>query len=463
MTRYILFLLFPFFLYTEEAPVVVLTVENTIQYVLTWNRDVLDVRDTLAKSYLSLENDEAFFSWKIAPNSVLGYSNYDKRSENQLSYGLGFSLSKNTQWGQRICISPAVYKKGKGFQVNSDVSFKQPLLKGAGKQYALARLHAANFSLRSTLRSTFTRQIGIVHAALQALYNLIKQRETTQLNKESVERLQKFYRISKAKEKIGLNSAIDLYRAELELKNTEEKLAQSNEQVRDVEERLKELLALPTEAYLEIDVALDYEIPSLELQEAIQTALDNRIEMDQALDAYNESRRLASLAKGNCRPQVDLDMTFSNMSSYDYFRGIQPDRQQNLWKVGIVTSKELYSVYDSNLYRLSRMAENQAQRMIEKTRDSIIHEVKRAYFALESSKKKWGLQKQQLKASEWGLKLSKMKFERALSDNFDVVEAEKNLRQGQVQLYSHGIDLILNHLKLNVALGLFAEKPRIPY
>lgn len=451
------------FILEDGCAAVVIDINSAILQVLEKNRDILEVRDSVTRARIGKENEEACFAWKVEPNGALGYTNYDKHHDSDFSYGIGFTLSKKFQYGQRLYLSPDVNKKGKGFQGNASVLFVQPLLRGFGEKYAMARLCAAEYAVRSAWRQSFTRQVAIVQTTLHALFNVVKQEETVELNRESVDRLRKFYLVSKAKERIGLQKGLDLSRAKFEMKSAEEKLAQSEEQLRDAEERVKELLALPPETTISVQVPLDIPDQPIALQEAIDLSLNNRVEMDQALDAYRESKRVTCVAKNNMLPELNLEVEFTNINSYDYLWGFHPTDHHNRWRAGFSTSKDLFSTAEKNQYTLSVIAQENARRIVDKTRDSIISEVKKAHFAVETSKKKLRLLQEQIGSAQCGLKLSQLKFERNLSDNFDVVQAEKDLRQVQVQLFSQRIDLIIQMIKLKAAVGLFAEKPRIAF
>src|SRR5262249_41963903 len=158
----------------------------------------------------------------------------------------------------------------------------QPLLKGFGREYTLSPLYAAQYANRSACRALYVSQIRLILQTITGMYEIARQKALVALEKESLERIQKFCTSTKMKERIGLCDALDVYRAEIELKRAEESLDQSQDRLQDAKDSLRDILALSLDQPIDVDVPIEWTPSPISLEEAIGVALDNRIEIDQA-------------------------------------------------------------------------------------------------------------------------------------------------------------------------------------
>ncbi len=449
--------------FTQEESCPTLTIDYSIRRLLECNRDILDARDSLARVDLSLERENNYFSWRISPDAMVGYGkNNDKQTDSNITYGIGGSLSKEYIYGQGLYLHPSLQKKKKGYQANISASFTQPLLRGFGKGYSLSRIYGAEFSKRSAFRAVFQKYVDMMLKTIAALYNVVKMQEIVKLNRELYDRLDKFLQATKLKEKIGIASAMDVYRVELEFKNTEDIYTTSIDQLKDAEDQLRELLAISGECKIEVSVPMEDLVKNFSLEQALDIALNNRIEIDQSEDTCREAKRLTQIAKKDLIPELNLVLDYTNSYSYDRFSDMSKncDYHEN-WRVFFATSKNLDIYLDKSQFILCQLAVEQATRAKARTVDTITLDIKRAVRMLERTRKKIFIQQKQIASSEGSLKLSLMKFNKGLANNFDVMQAEKNLHQAKIQLFSSIIDLLINQVKLRASMGIFAEKPKI--
>jgi outer membrane protein len=71
------------------------------------------------------------------------------------------------------------------------------------------------------------------------------------------------------------------------------------------------------------------------------------------------------------------------------------------------------------------------------------------------------LQEEQIKTTEGELYLAKIKFDRGMADNFNVIQAEKSLRSAQQTYWTALIDHVVGEYQLLAAIGLLIDKPNI--
>ena len=174
-------------------------------------------------------------------------------------------------------------------------------------------------------------QVRLILQTVQGLYDIVRQESYAELEKESVARIKKFCVSTKMKEKIGLCDALDVYRAEIELKRSEDSLNQALDRLQDAKDTLRDTLALPLDQPIKVDVPMGYEVIAITLECAIATALAQRIEIDQAYDQLDETRRLQFMAKSNLRPELNLVVDYTSLSRDEAFTRSWTNKREAKW------------------------------------------------------------------------------------------------------------------------------------
>ena len=292
-----------------------------------------------------------------------------------------------------------------------------------------------------------------------AVYDVIRQRELFQLNEESALRLRVHAEAASAKSKIGLATQIDVYRAGFQQKQAEDSLNTAREAYRAALDNLKILLSLPLEEEVEVEAPLNYNLVRLAKETAVNTALKNRVELDQAKDNIRESERLSRVAKHNIWPNLDVVLNYSRFGSGENFGG-STGFDQGSWNVGLVTSTDLARTVERVGYDQSLLNVKGAQRNYNLLRDEVVREVKRDFRNLRGSENSIAIQEEQIRQSKGQLELAQVKFRWGLANNFDLIDAETKLRIAQTNLLSAVLQYIVGTNRLRAAMGTLLERPK---
>ena len=435
----------------------VLTLEKAIDMALVANRGLLSVEEHVDVSRLSLVSAESQFELKFKPNANAGFGQHSTNGVEE-KYGAGLTIDKRFESGTALAVTPRVDRVDGGFQSGVDVSLRQPLLLGSNKEYNLSSVNAAEFSLRSSKRSVFLARVNAVVTTVVMVYRVVQQREVVSLNELSVARLASLVQATKAKEKIGIATPIDVLRGEWQYRFALDTLLTANEALGDSLDDLRFQLAVPLDQPLEVEAPLVYSAFDIKPEEAVSIALANRVEIDQAYDVYMETRRYARIAKHNTLPQLDLVFGYSQV-------GVNENLVNNfglddhVWNVNLVTTSDLARTAEHAGYEQSLIRVTSAKRMFEMQKDDIARQVKRDIRNVRRSEKRIEIQTEQIKNSEAAMRLAKIKFNHGLGDNFDLVEAEADLRQAEVKLVSAVVELIVGNYRMRQSLGTLIERP----
>lgn len=443
-----------------ETKCLVLTLTNAVSQALNSNRQFLGTIEKLTTAQYGIDLAESEFTISITPSSQAGYVGGDKQTPG-FTVGGGVDFSKKFMHGTLVSVAPSIIKTQHHYVTEIQTTISQPLLRGLGKEYQLANLMGAQFGLRQAYRNLYIAQVQLILRTIQNLYDIIKAEKSWELNQESYQRIRQFYQAAKLKEKIGLSDAMDVYRAETELRQAEDALKGTQERLEESKDNLRDLLALPLDSCIKVDVPVVYTPHPVDLDKAVELSLKNRIEIDQAHDDWQESERISRIAKKNLYPELNLVLNYSNAGRAKHFKdSIQRDRE-NIWGVGFTTSADFSPLAEQIAYEQSLIAIDSASRSIDQTEAAMILEVKKAKRQLDRAYERIRLQEEQIKTAQGELYLAKIKFDRGMADNFNVIQAEKSLRSAQQNHWSAIIDHIVGEFQLLVAMGLLIDKPKV--
>lgn len=436
----------------NDSPAISLNLEEAISLALEANRSLLNSASGVESQKLSLHTAESEFDVKIRPSANAGISDAAG------TLGAGMSLEKKFQMGTKVSVSPYIGKSEDEYSGTFGISFEVPLLRGFGEKVNSDRTDRSRFSLRTAERSFFLSQINVVLDTVSAVYDMVRQKETVRLFESQTGRLKEHAETAKIKEKVNLASPLDIFRAEIRLKDSENSLTFAKEALRNAGDRLKLILAIPLNQTAEVSASLESEAVHISPDKAFKIALKNRIELQQAEDEIREAERRSEIVKHNILPQLDMVMNYERYdSSQDLGNsmGFNEDR----WSLNLVSNTDIFRTSEKADFQQSLITVRTARLNLETKRDEIMREVRRESESLNKSQERIRIRKEQIRQAEGKLALSKIKFNHGMADNFDIIEAETELQQARVNLLSSQTDYIVGIYRLRAALGtLISEK-----
>jgi len=446
--------------YTATGIPLELNVENALNIALSTQRRLGSALNSVVQSEINLEMAETEFDFRFIPKGDAGYVGGGRAGAGP-TVGAGIEIFKKFTSGTRISVFPSVMKAAHNFQSNIKTVFTQPLFRGFGEEYNLSPIRGAQYNNRSSLRALYLAQVRLMLQTVQGLYDVTRHESMVGLEKESLQRIKKFCAATRIKEKLGLCEGLDVYRAEIELKRAEDSLNSAEERLQDAKDILRDTLALPLDLDIEVNVPLDFQLVVISPDQAVAMALSNRIEIDQADDHVAECRRMQYMAKSNLMPEVNVVLDYTSQSRDEAFTRIWTYRRESNWGIGFQTATEWGLKREHAAYDQSILTTAEAQRNADQARDTVILDVKRTLRLLVRSQEKIATQQTQIENSFKEFHLARVKFEHGLANNFDLIQAEKNLRSAQTGLVAAIIDHKIGQFKLLSSLGMLADKPEV--
>lgn len=431
-----------------------LTLDQAIGRALQANRNMLATGYAVQNEQLSLRLSKSLFDVKLVPAGSAGFHGGENTEK---TIGVGLSFEKKFSLGTRAAIGPRLFKTGDFYSSEMGLTIDQPLMRGLGTDVNLDGVRSAEFSMRNTMRNYYQARVSTILDTVSAVYEVIKQEELVRLNSALSDRVRGHAEGAKVKEKSGLATTMNVYRAEIRLKDFENNLLLAREALQDARDKLKAVLALPMEEDIGITAPLIFEPVEISLEEAVDLAFKNRVDYERVMDELKEARRRTGIANHNILPGLNLFFDYAKFSSDDRF-GSSTRLDRDRWNLLLVSSTSLPMTSERTAYLQSLNAIETKRLQLESKRDDIKREVRRQLSSLKKLQERIELRKKQITQAEGKLALANVKFAHDLTDNFDIIEAETELQQARVNLLSAEIDYIIGSYNLKSILGILVER-----
>ncbi len=449
----VLFLLFVPCLFAVET----FTLEEAIERALVCNRSLLNSASMAENALLGIDISQTDFDYKFAPTLQTGYGE-GRLDGKGYKYGGGLDFSKKFFHGTTIRVKPEVVSTGGQWCTDVNARLTVPVLRGFGTDVTLSKLRGSEFAYRTAVRHHVLNQVKVIIQTIQALYEVVKQEEIVRISSLSLERLTDLRDSALIKERIGIADQTDVLRAEIEMNAAEVSLVNAIEKWQDALDNLKLVLAYPMNLEIAVDAPLEYHESTFHLEEAIDVALERRLEIKQATDKYWDERRKSRVAKNNLWPDLNVVLNYVNSECDDSFTtSVVKCCQGTTWGVGVTSSGNLDYAANRLAYEQSQIQVINAERGIDQARDDVINDVKKQAIAMEKAKQNILLRRSQISKAKENVALSEMKFNHGLINNFDVINPEKTIRNAEKEMLTAVVDHIIAEYKLQAAMGLMID------
>jgi outer membrane protein len=456
------------FLYAETKPEIEpakpevenqipITLQQAINIALGANRGIIFSANTVANSELSLEAAESEFGVKFVPTVGTSVSDTGSASDTESNVNVNGAVEKKFTFGPRGSIGPRVVRFDSGeYTTGIGVSLNIPLFKGFGREYNLNRVDTSSHSLRNSRHSHYLQRDRTVVDTVSAVYDIVQQKHLDKLYRTQIEMYQGHEKTATIKEKAGLASSIDVYRAKISIKDAEDNLSRTQKFLADAKDRLKLILAVPLSMDIKVTAPIEYEPVTLKQEQAFEIALANRVELRQAKDSMDEAIRKSKIAKHSLWPDFNLIMDYQRVGTAEDFSQ-STDFEENIWSVSLTGGSSWPRTAEKAAFSQSLIIVKTERLKLELKRDEIQREVRGQLEVLKEAQNSIKIRQEQIKTAEGKLALAKIKFRHAMADNFDVIESESELENAKVNLLSARTEYIVGTYKMRSVLGTLIQ------
>lgn len=424
-----------------------ITLAQAIQMALENNRSLRSSALDITSSDLSLQSQQSEFDIKIVPQ---GASRYDSGEDGY--WQVGATVSKKLEQGAEVSVTPTTGESGGSRNSEVDVSLRIPLLQGAGSAYAMDAVYSSMYSNRKEKLSFIKQQTDTILQTVTAVYSCIQTQQQIDFLQKQLDELKRHLSLARIKEKSGIIDAMDLYRAEIRIQSVEEELTSTKEELANNIDEVKNILAVSLQQPLVVSAPVEYKPVAIELVEAQNIALANRIELVLSDMQVQESERRAAVAKNNILPQLDLELGYSAYRDEDY-----DDLSDERWTVALSSESDLFRTSERNDYLQSRLELQQVELSRQDAEEQIIQDVRFQLNGLEKQQERIAIRREQARQALGKLRLAESKFRYSLANNFDLLEAQTEMQQARTDQMVETINYIVGTYRLRSSLGTLID------
>ena len=424
-----------------------LTISEYIDLTLKQSNKSQNLNDNLINAKLNIASAKHRFEFISSPISSVNFNS----NSNTQSIGIEGS-QKNIYGGESygvISTSRNDYSNG-GDTYSSDatIGYRQSLFGKFGQEYNTYELIYAKEYLNLTKLKNRDDKALLIYDGVRRYYLVLLAKRRVDIQEKSLKRAKEYYNASIAKQLVGLVSKVDVHRAKLSLLNTKQALYNAEKEFKNSIHEASYLINF------DYDEKIIYEskIEKLDYDLNIKVdgkLLNKRVDWQDILVREKLLNIELSNAKKDFLPDVSLNSKYSKKGED---RNFNAKFDQEDWQVGIFSNYSFDKFNEKTKITRLHLVKNRLKRDKESLKRLIFKEIREEKNTLINYEDSLTIQK--LKEIEAGksLEVAKIRYERGLSSNLDIIDAESEYSNSQV---NYIIQLVNYNLALlNIAKSL---------
>jgi len=396
--------------------------ERAIDLALRQNRDLKMLELTVNQRQLSVTRTRADFRYTVRPEAEAA-----KGSEDE-SVRYGFSIGRKLALGTEARVRVDVQHSGgedleDRYRNTVKLELHQPLLRDFGRLVNLESVWQAESRVMAGRRELELKRTDLVVRIAELHEELVKLQRRQDYDRQSLERLERFVRLTRARERQGRATHLDVLRAELRLGNAQVRLNATLERLEAARAEYAELLGLTSGKMFIVRPGPVLEIATTDLETATATALSNRLDYAQILQDRRDALRGVKIARRNLWPDVRLISSFARIGD-DHSAAEAAKLDDTVWFVGLAGGVDWPQVQPRTALESALISEQICNLKIETIQLAVKRQVAQNLLAYRRALADVPLEERNYRAAWDRLRLARRMFDMGRTDSFSVANAE---------------------------------------
>jgi outer membrane protein TolC len=404
-----------------------------VRRALAANPEVQDALDATASANLGRRVALAEYHLKVVPSVNGGIQG---RNETDQDYNLLFSR-KFLPTGTRVAVQGGTHVFSTVPQVSvpyfseTRLSVAQPVLQGRTRLENRERIDDAERRIASSENAVAVAREDLALRVVERFYDVVRATRLTEVGEQSLARVRGLGEMAEGKLSLGAVSKMDVYRTELHASRLENTLVDQHTRREAALDDLKKLLALDPRVELAIDARVQGPAATDFVGEsAIDNALTRRTEVVEARQRVSDLERKTVLARYRLWPAFDLVGFYARQGLGNSFGStLELDREE--WNVGVRSTVSLDRTVEEAALADAEIALRREERQYRVVSDAVVAEVRRALRELQRAKAEVTLAGQIAQQADQQAELARFRYDKGVTDNFDLVQAEEQRAEAQ--------------------------------
>jgi outer membrane protein TolC len=469
-----------------QGPPIMLSLKKAINTALTGNRPYLDRLDSIRQNQglgqvagtvqivqtasgdlqipitgnNGLAAAEAQFQTNLLPTFSVTRNQTTPELE---TYGL--QVNKQFITGATVGLTSTTGStQFENFSSSLTAQFAQPLLQGAwpfvvGEPIAFAKSQLFQVEFNAICCEDSSKQ-GVIFNVISQYYGIKNQTELVEIAKKAVERAERLFKATQAKQNVELATQLDVSRAEVQLSTQQVAYNQAVQDLGNKLETFKVLLGLNSKETVELTDEIVYQpleeiIKEEDLPKFIETAMKNRPDLKAQQLRIGDSERSLRIARNRLLPNLSTtyNYTVNNIGGLDSKLG----GNSKVWSAGFNLSYPLPLTQTKVTIEANAVQLRRTERDFVEKKESIKKDVNNDLRNVVKLQEQIPIVKTQIESAEKKLKIANFRFDRGLASNFDIVDAENNLILARQSLTKTIADYLVAKNQLKRDTGVLTD------
>ncbi|MBO5515123.1 MAG: TolC family protein, partial [Schwartzia sp.] len=419
----------------EAAPIVELTLQESIDMALENNRTIKESAEDQSQAYWAHRQARRQAGPKLSWGWTGSYQSGEQNNA-QIHDGmdLQYGINSNRYFSNTVQVTFPLYTGG---QIENNIEAAE-----------LGR-DAADLTLEATRQA-------VKQQTTSAYFQILQFRNMIQVNKEAVDTLQAHLDNVNAQYRVGTVAKSDVLRSQVELANQQQNLVDAQNNYDVAVATFNNIVGLPTDTIVDAKENLSYTKYDISLPRCTDYALIHRPDGIAMERAWKRAEAQMKAAKAGYRPNVGLGVSRTwagdEPVSTDY-KNYSPNVD------GTTTSISLnWSIFDNNVteaqVQQAKATMRKAEQKLYETQETIQLDVRKAYLNLLAAEQNIQTTKVAVDQAQEDYKIAQVRYSAGVGTNLDVMDAEEKLIQAQTNYISALYKYNTSKAQLDQAMGL---------
>lgn len=432
-----------------------LSLEEAINTALSSNRSLRMTFQSLESRKLNLQNSMNVFSISFRPHADIGL-------KNENTSGAGLTVSKKTGIGTELSVDASTTineVNGQDSYVNVvKADIKQPIFRGFGTDVNLENIKQAENDVKTALREIELNKTDLIISVVENYEQIISLTNSIEIELKTVERLDKFSRLTKAREKQGRSTRIDALRAELKLGEANLRLTGLQEEYKSSMISLADMMGCaPTQAFiLRSHDLISVDIP--EDEEALRLAMSNRLDYAQLIQDQEDAARGVKIARKNLLPDLNVIASYEKSGQGSDFSSANR-LNSGIWLVSLNAASDLPLRNEKIAVEQATINQRLSLLKLDSIKSTILLQVRQGIASYKRTMTELKMAEENHRLAKQKAEIARRLYNSGKSDSFAVSDAEDELFSAQRQLLDSQMQASISAFKFKRILGTLLEHP----
>lgn len=450
----------------EQPPL--LSLSDAVLEALQHNDRIANQLDGIAHAELSLRLARTAFRPQFTPN-ILG--SFGQTNVNSQTYrvdltqkfltGTEFRLSAGAASSQIPGTTARPGDDIRFYNTDTTVVVSQPLLRGFGGAVAGRALASAEHRRSQAVRAAALAEQQVALDVATAYYGVVAQELAVDVTRLSLDRAKTLREASEAKLDAGLVSQLDVLRSQQLVSQAEERFFDAQLASDEARDRLLFLIGRDRNT----PFAVEHTVPAvddapIQVDLAVAIAQERRLDLQSLVADAADADRQVRVARNQLLPQVDVNLALTRRetsSALSRSFGLDGYEFATFFTVAMPVDRTAMQVDHQN----SVLDRNRRRRDVETVARQIGDDVRRASRARDRALRGRLSAETAVTIGRREVEVAKLRYERGLSNNLDVITAETGLLSAETRRVQALAEALLATLRLRTVIGIFEPRSNV--